>query len=101
MHVGRLNPSHNYTMDGHELDKISWEKDIGVIIHDSLKPSQQCAESARKARRVLSQIKHAFHFRDRVVLVNLYKIYVRPHLEFSVPAWAPWREGDSDVLEKV
>ena len=101
MHVGRLNPSHNYTMDGHELDKISWEKDIGVIIHDSLKPSQQCAESARKARGVLSQIKHAFHFRDRVVLVNLYKIYVRPHLEFSVPAWAPWSEGDSEVLEKV
>jgi hypothetical protein len=26
---------------------------------------------------------------------------VRPHLEFSVTAWAPWLESDKAVLEKV
>ena len=26
---------------------------------------------------------------------------MRPHLEFSTPAWAPWAEGDKNVLEKV
>jgi hypothetical protein len=26
---------------------------------------------------------------------------VRPHLEFSVTAWAPWLEGDKQILEKV
>ena len=28
-------------------------------------------------------------------------MYVRPHLEFSTPAWAPWAEGDKNILEKV
>ncbi len=43
----------------------------------------------------------AFHFRDRHVFVRLYVQYVRPHLEFAVPAWSPWLEGDKEVLEKV
>ncbi len=30
-----------------------------------------------------------------------YWAYVRPHLEFAVPAWSPWQEGDKEVLEKV
>jgi hypothetical protein len=33
--------------------------------------------------------------------VRLYKQYVRPHLEFSSPAWSPWLQGDIDILEKV
>ena len=26
---------------------------------------------------------------------------MRPHLEFAVPAWSPWTQGDREVLEKV
>ncbi len=26
---------------------------------------------------------------------------MRPHLEFSSPAWSPWLQGDIDTLEKV
>ena len=33
--------------------------------------------------------------------MRLHVQYVRPHLEFSTPAWAPWAEGDKNVLEKV
>ena len=35
------------------------------------------------------------------VFMNLYKQYVRPHLEFSVAAWAPWTQEDIETLEKV
>ncbi len=26
---------------------------------------------------------------------------MRPHLEFSSPAWSPWKEADKAVLEKI
>ena len=26
---------------------------------------------------------------------------MRPHLEFSTPAWSPWTEQDKEILEKV
>ena len=34
-------------------------------------------------------------------MVDLYKEYVRPHLEFSISAWCPWTQADIDTLEKV
>jgi hypothetical protein len=66
-----------------------------------LKPSQQCAKAAATARAVLGQISRAFHFRDKFTFVRLYKTYVKPHLEFCTPAWAPWTQADRDCIEKV
>jgi hypothetical protein len=53
------------------------------------------------ANRVLGQIQRAFHYRDRHTYIKLYAQYVRPHLEFAAPAWAPWTAGDKACLEKV
>ncbi len=52
----------------------------------NLKPSAQCSKAAGCATSVLNQLKRNFHFRDRHIFVNLYKQYVRPHLEFSSQA---------------
>ena len=101
MHIGRTNPKYTYQLNGIDIKKTEKEKDIGVYITNNLKPSDQCAESARKATGVLNQIRRSFHYRDKVVLVGLYKQYVRPHLEFAVPAWSPWTSADKDVMEKV
>ena len=101
MHVGRNNPEYKYTMGGVELQEVEEERDVGVIIHKSLKPSAQCSKAANTAMAVLGQIGQNFHYRDRHIFVKLYKQYVRPHLEFSTPAWSPWLQGDIDRLEAV
>jgi hypothetical protein len=88
-------------MGGQQLTTTTSEKDVGVIISDTLKPSDQCRKAAMTAGAVLGQIQRSFHFRDRHTNVKLYVQYVRPHLEFAAPAWAPWTEGDKAVLEKV
>ena len=77
------------------------ERDIGVIVHHSLRSSTQCSEASWKANVVLGQITRSFHFRDKFTFVKLYKQYVRPHLEFSVPAWSPLTQGDKETLEKI
>ena len=59
------------------------------------------SEAARKANFILGSISSAFHFRDRHVFVNLYKIYIRPHLEFCTSGWSPWTESDLNTLERV
>ena len=101
MHVGRNNPEHRYSMGGVELTVVEEEKDVGVLIHKSLKPGRQCKKAADTATGVLHQILNNFHFRDRHIFMKLYKQYVRPHLEFATPAWNPWLKKDIEILENV
>lgn len=106
LHVGRNNPGYSYTMGGYApagtvLETTVEEKDVGVMIHSSLKPSAQCAKAAKKANQVLGQMSRAFTYRDKYTWVRLYKQYCRPHLEFSVQAWSPWTVADKVLLESV
>jgi ribonuclease P/MRP protein subunit RPP40 len=102
MHVGFNNQRYKCTMGGEQLEVTEEEeRDIGVNMTSSLKPSQQCKKAARTAQTVLSQLARAFHFRDRHVFLWLYIQNVRPHLEYAVSAWAPWYETDKECLEKV
>jgi hypothetical protein len=101
MHLGRNNGKSDYTMAGTVLDKTREEKDLGVIVADTLKPAAQCAKAAKTALGVLGQITRAFRYRDRRTFVQLYKQYVRPHLDFAIQAWSPWQQADINVLERV
>ena len=101
MYVGRNNPGHVYVMGGVQLGKTAEEMDVGVAITSNLKHRQQCRKAAQTASAVLGQIMRAFHYRDSKVFLNLYKQYVRPHLEFAVAAWSPWTQEDMETLEKV
>ena len=101
MHLGRHNNRAQYVMNGTMLETTSQERDVGVIVSSDLKPSSQCQEAARRANGVLNQISRAFHYRNKSTFVSLYKQYVRPHIEFAVPAWSPWTRADIDLLENV
>ena len=101
LHLGRNNPHFNYTLGGVQLSSVEEEKDIGVLINNNLKPGRQCERAARTANGVLSQILRSFSYRDKKILPKIFKTYVRPHLEFSSPAWSPWQRGDVHTLEKV
>ncbi len=101
MYIGHYSTKQLYYMNGHQLERTEVERDIGVSVAQNLKQADQCKKAARTAQTVLSQQTRAFHFRDRHVFVRLYAQYVRPHLEFAVPARSPWQEGDKEVLEKV
>jgi ribonuclease P/MRP protein subunit RPP40 len=106
MHFGSRNPRYSYYMGGFApagvvLEEVHEEKDLGVIISESLKPAAQCAKAVKKANSVLGQMSRSFHFRDRNVWIRLYKTFVRPHLELCVQAWSPWYVKDCDLLESV
>ena len=106
LHFGKNNQGFSYTMGGYApagtvLATDVQEKDVGVEIHQSLKPSAQVAKAAAKANQVLGQMARAVTLRDTVTWPRLYKTYVRPHLEYAVQAWSPWTQADKEALEKV
>ena len=101
VHFGKRNPCNGYTMQNITLKSVDFEKDVGVLIHNSLKPSLQCNTAAKKANQVLGQMSRSLSYRDKNTWISLYKMYVRPHLEYCVQAWNPWTLKDIAVLENV
>ena len=101
MHLGSSNLKYTYSMNGQCLKTTDSEKDLGVYICSSMKPSMQVAEVAKKANQALGQLLRAITYRDKIHFVNLYKERVRCHLEYCVQAWNPWSQHDIDLLENV
>ena len=101
MHVGGKNSKFEYEMGDRKLRVTEEEKDLGVIIHRSAKPSRQCIEAANKANKVLGLIRRTVISRDKNIILRLYKTLVRPHLEYCAQVWSPYMQKDKEVLEKV
>ena len=101
MHFGHLNQHHTYHMGDTELKETKEEKDLGVLISNTLKVSSQCATAAKKGNRALGLIKRNFAYRSREIILKLYKSLVRPHLDYAMQAWSPHMEKDKKVIEKV
>ena len=56
MHFGYNNPCLEYTMGGEKLMLTESEKDLGVVIHSTLKPAAHIANCVKKANQMLGMI---------------------------------------------
>ena len=101
MHIGTNNPKNKYRMDGIELEVVSEEKDLGVLISSNMKPSQHCTQIADKANKILGLIKRSIVYKNEQTILKLYKSLVRPHLEYAQQFWSPTQKNDMKKLEIV
>ncbi|BHF62298.1 hypothetical protein SprV_0200528000 [Sparganum proliferum] len=103
LRVGRTSsPNHTvYRLTGKPLQEVDAQKDLGVWITTSLKPSLQCSKVAKSAMSILYLVKRAFSSFDEDCFAKVFQTFVRPHLEFAIQAWRPWTAKDFGILEKV
>ena len=101
MHFGANNIEANYQINGHVLDVVEEERDLGVIVSNTLKVSAQCVKAVKTVNKILGLIKRTFTTRQKDIIINLYKSLVRPHLEYCMSAWRPHYVKDIELLEGV
>ena len=101
LYYGYGNAMREYTIDNEILQSTDEEKDLGVLMSASLKPSSQCAVVASKAMSALYRSRSTFKYINEESFKILYKTYIRPNLEFCIPAWCPYLSKDIELMEKV
>ena len=80
LHIGRTNGKSDYKIQNAVLNTTAKEKDIGVAIQADLKVSEQCGIAARKGDQLLGMIRRNITYRERKLMVPLYKAIVSPRL---------------------
>ncbi len=86
---GSVEEGFNYRVDGLPLEFVSLYKDLGVLIDNKFSFERQVAAIVRKAFYILNSIRYGLLTKDKHILLNLYKIYVLPIVEYCVPIWSP------------
>ena len=85
MHIrDNNNMQSNYNMSNQQLLTIDQQQDQGIIITKDLKWQKQTKKSCKMGNRVLGFIAHNFRYKNKELILPLYKFLVRPHLEHAV-----------------
>ena len=66
-----------------------------------MKLSEQCGIAASKGNQVLGLIRRSITYKGKKLIIPLYKAIVRPHLEYCIQTWRPYRKKDIDTLERI
>ena len=69
-----------------------------MTMNANMKVSEQCRIAASK---VLGMIRRNITYKEKSLIIPLYKAIVRPHLEYCIQAWNPHLRKDVDMLEKI
>ena len=91
----------NYEMGGTILSITVKEKYLGVTMKANMKVSEQCRIAASKGYQVLGMIRRNITYKDKSLIVTLYKAIVRPHLEYCIHAWSPCIRKGIYMLEQI
>ena len=78
--MGKSNENRDYRMQGATLERVTQEKDLGVVIDMGGKQAAQCQVARGNANRVLGCIRRGINYKSKEVVLTLYRNLVRAHL---------------------
>ena len=99
IHFGRNNSKMDYNLNGKKLQHAAVQRDLGVLVQESQGVGLQVQQVIKKANRILSFIARGMEFKNSEIMLQLYKVLVRPHLEYCVQFWSSHLRKDILALE--
>ena len=90
-----------YTSNGVELEVVSEQKDLRVLISNNLLSRKHILEITKKAYQRVDLLSFCFTNITQRKISTLFKTTVRPLLEYASVVWQPHLKKDIDMLQKV
>jgi hypothetical protein len=103
MHIGKNNDTTYYMEENSNipLNVTKDEKDVGVIIDDTLSYDMHINYIINKANSTFGVIRRSFETLDTKSFLSLYTSMVRSYLDYAVSVWAPYKVKHIEALENV
>jgi len=101
LHLGEPQEFSEYTIDGTVINACDVVKDLVVQIDKQLKFPDHTTAVTKKANCIVGIIRKTFQHFDKTTLIDLYKSYVRPVIEYGNVIWGPQYILDQKEVEKV
>ncbi|KAJ7418057.1 hypothetical protein BTVI_30725 [Pitangus sulphuratus] len=89
LHLGQGKPQYQYMLGDKQIESHLVEKDLGVLVDETLDMTQQRTLTIWKASHVPRCTKSSMGSKWREVILPLYSALVRPHLEWGPALGSP------------
>ena len=105
MTLGKVTPS-KYFINNIQLENVTFYKDLGIIFENNLLFNKHIDYICKKAYFSLNSIFRCITTKSPRELLNAYKIYCRPILEYASIIWSPFSKVSKfrsliDQIERV
>ena len=90
-----------YKMGENEINQVTEEKDLGILIDDKLKFQQHINQQIKKANQRLGMIKRSFSYMDKKMFLTLFKSIVRSHFEYGSNVWSVIYKKEAIQIENL
>ena len=91
----------NLLINKTKIPAVKYFKDLGIYISENLKWNEHVNYLYKIAQNSSYQILKSFKTSSASILTKLFKIYVRPKLEYNTPIWSPYFKKDIIKIESV
>ena len=94
------NPT-KYYLGTDALSSVTSARDLGITMTNTISWNTHCNNLALKANQKANALFRTFRCKNKSFLLQMYKTFVRPKLEYATPVWSPHHKGDIAIIESV
>ncbi len=77
-----------YQLNGERFRCVSYQRDLGVMVDETLKPNRQCAKAAKNVKSIMKAMKASFNNITPALFNKLYGAFIRPPPGILIPGLA-------------
>ncbi len=98
--INSITPPSLYIQENSPLQQVDSVKYLGVVLTSDLTWSEHISNICSEVRKLIGLLYRHFHHCSPEVMLRLYRVFIRPHLEYARQVWDPYFVKDIETLER-
>jgi len=94
-------PKHSDSYDSTEVQSVSKQKDLGIVMTSDLSWTCQTASVSSSCFQLIGMLKRFFISFSEEQFQSIYKALIRPKIDYLASICSPSNEKEQDILEKI